>query len=467
MNAVSDISEAFGDDIRHLHGNLFRVRRALVRVAKPGLSVREGEIVYGNPRWFRNGRGDLEARGVESSKMEELRESIRSSGLDNPIRLRPIYGEDAHLEVVNGERRFRCIEGLCDENSRCYDSGAGDNAPASVVYEWIDCRIEDLDDKEALAIALKTNETSEVIGDQASIQVVKTLRDAGYDDQEVLKATGKSLSWLRETDRIISLDEVCLGHFEEDHITRKAAIQLALIENAEERIQILEGILSIARDRHSSKIRSLDKAVDDAEKKELISKSAAKVAMSIGDEEQAEELEAAGARAAKKAAKAKEERQKASSKPPKADVKDIKKVKASKAPEPHPAGSIHSVYLEKIQEIIENDGFDDEGDSLGVDVGILVAVSGVLEAIAAGEEDVASVLAIHCPLVNEDEISDEDEDEDGDEDEVSDEDEYGDEDEVSDEDDSYVDSVSDDEMDETPAELENEFSEAAFNEEFD
>jgi hypothetical protein len=448
------ISEAFGDDVLHLHGNLYRVKRRLVRVAKPGLSVRNGRIVYGNPRWFKNGRGEFEARGVESSKMDELKESIRGSGLDNPIRLRPIYGDDPHLEVVNGERRFRCIEELCEEDAKCRDSSSNEDGPASEVYESIDCRIEYLDDEDAIAIALKTNETSEVIGDQASIQVVRALRAASYDDQDILRATGKSLSWLRETDRIISLDEVCLGHFEEDRITRKAAIQLALIENAEERLEILESILKIARDRHSVKLNVLDKKVEEAEERELVNKSAAKVARSIGDEKQADKLDAAGNLAADKASKARADREKASSKTAKADMADIKKARNSKAPPPPP--SIESIYLDKIQEIIDNDGFDEDGDSMGVDVGVLVSVLGVLESMVSGDEDVASVLALHCPLVNEDEsLEDEDEDEEETEERAV------------DEDDPYADSSSDDGMEETPPELESEFSGMAREEDFD
>lgn len=451
MKIAIDVAEMFGEDVRHLHGNLFRVRRSRIRMARAGLAVRDGRLVYGNPRWFMNKEGSPEARGLESSKMEELRLSIQNSGLDNPIRLRPVEGDECFLEVVNGERRFRCIESLCDTDADCHDSAVGDKAPASEVYEWVDCRIEELDDREALGIALKTNETSEVIGDLASIQVVKTLRDAGYDDQDILIATGKSTSWLRETDRIIGLDEVCLGHFESDQITRKAALQLALIENAEDRIAVLESVVDLAKRRHESKLSKLGRNLQKAEAEEEVTAAAAKVAMEIGDEDEASELQANSRKASKKADKAREEHGKASSRPAKADARDVKKVSSPKKA-PQPAVSLVAEYLEMIESVIANEGFDSEGDSYGIDLDALTTVCGVVRAIAEGEEEIMDVLATHCPLPMDEEIAEEtDDDEIIDED--SDEDSEDDEEEMDEEQDSY----DEDYEAETPPELEKEF----------
>lgn len=475
MKIALDVAEMFGDDIKHLHGNLYRVRRSRIRMARAGLSVDNGRLVYGNPRWFVNKNGEREARGIESSKMDELKHSIQHSGLDNPIRLRPVESDENFLEIVNGERRFRCISMLCDEGSICHDAAVGDKATAEDVYEWVDCRIDRMDDCEALGVALKTNETSEVIGDLANIEVVKALRDAGYDDSEILKATGKSVSWLRETDRIIGLDEVCLDHFQRDQITRKAALQLALIENAEERISLLESIVSIARNRRESKIRQLDRQIDDAETKELINNAAAEVANKIGDEEQAERLAAAGRKAKKKMESAKGERERVSSKPAKADARDIKKVNSSKKSREEVDDSeseehLMSQYMEVIEQVIASQGFDEDGNSYGLDIGLLSVVGGVLGAIIMGLDNPMEVFAEHCPLVIEDEETEESEDdEDSDHDDESESDEYDDE-----ESEDYEEEESDllnsddedeeeeEEEDETPPELENEFRQASF-----
>jgi len=472
--ALDGVVDAFGDDIEHLHGNLFRVRRSRIRMAHAGVRVEQGRLVYGNPRWFLNRDGQPEARGiVEESKMDELRSSIQNSGLDNPIRLRPIVSDrESFLEIVNGERRFRCIERLCDDGSPCHDPSSAEMAPAEEVFEWVDCRIEQMDDRAALAVALKTNETSELIGDLASIEVVKAFRRAGHDDADILSATGKSVSWLRETDRIIGLDEVCLDCFEKDKITRKAALQLALIENAEERIGLLEEIISVARGRHESRIRSLDKQIEDAEAKALINNAAAEVAREVGEHEQAKKLSAAGDRAKKKVERARGEREKASARSPKADARDINRVRSPKALS---HSRIRSDYIELIEKIIDGEGFDENGDSLGIDLGMLGSVFGVLSAIMKGDDDAMAVLLEFCPSAVEDE-SDIQEEEDHDDDEIgdgesevldeSDEEESDDDDEDDDDDDEDDEDFEEDDWDEdeTPPELESEFRTAVINE---
>jgi len=450
-----DIASIFGDEVVHLHGNLYRARRSRIRMARSGLSVDNGKLVYGNPRWFVNGQGEMEARGTESSKMEELKESIQNSGLDNPIRLRPMEGEEAFLEVVNGERRFRCIEHLCDSDEMCRDSASGKQRKASSVYEWIDCRIEAMDDKTALGIALKTNETSEVIGDLASLQVVQAMRASGHDDQDILRATGKSLSWLRETDRIMSLDPKSLDHFHSDQITRKAAIQLALIENAEERISLLERIVEVARDRKSSRMKALDEAATKNEREGDIADAAAYAAEVGGDEKESKRLADKSVKAKKKAEKAKQELDRVSSKPAKADARDIKK---ASGPKPLAHAKIKSEYLEVIEGIIENEGFDEEGDSMGLDLGLLAAVAGILAAIMEGEEDSMSVISCHCAMEVDEEVVDAPDE--GEEEDSDDEDE-----EETAEDDSHIESDLDEDAEETPAELESEFREISCNEE--
>lgn len=438
-----DIPGMFGDDIVHLHGNLYRVRRARIQLAKSGLSVEAGKLIYGNPRWFTNDDGELEARGTDSSKMEELRASIQSSGLDNPLRLRPVEGEECYLEVVNGERRFRCLANLCESDDLCHDSASGDKAPASAVYEWIDCRIEVMDDKAALAVALKTNETSEVIGDLASLHVVKMLRESGHDDQDILRATGKSLSWLRETDKIMALDEVCLGHFRSDQITRKAAIQLALIKNTEERLNLLERIVEVAQGRKAARIKDLDRTVENAEAESDIADTASHLASLAGDEEESKDLAVKSGKAKEKAHNARKEREKVASKPAKADVRDIGK---AKGPKPLAHGTIKSEYVELIGQIIENEGFDDEGESLNLDLGLLSAVLGVLEAIMEGEDDAMSVLSCHCALEDIEDVQESEEDEDSEDEEGEDTNEDG-----------YGESIADEDADEATAEDESEF----------
>jgi hypothetical protein len=419
MKSVDRISEIFGDDVQHLHGNLFRAKRSKIRLAKPGLSVDDGKLVYGNPRWFVNKDGNPEAKGVEKGKMEELSNSIQDEGLENPIRLRvKENGKKSHLEVVNGERRFRCLDDLCEKNVPCFHPETGEQTPAGELYEWVDCRIEFMDDEMALRCALKPNETSEIIGDLASINVVKTLRQSGFDDQEILKATGKSISWLRETEKIIGLDDVCLGHFENEKINRQVALHLASIKDAEERIALLEKINESAMARHAEKVAQVDRKISNSSIEQECQETAAHLAEKEGDDDAAEEHKEKAAKAKKRAEDGVKERKKLSQKGSAATSKDVENVTKTAKPLSH--NKIQSVYMDLIEQIIAGEGLDENGDSLGINLEMLAAVSGVLSAIMEGNREAMEVLTEHCPLVMDDEefseIADESDDVDPDDD---------------------------------------------------
>lgn len=424
---IDRISEIFGADVQHLHGNLYRAKRSRIRLAKAGLTVEDGKLVYGNPRWFVNKDGNPEAKGIEKGKMEELSNSIQDEGLENPIRLRvKDQGKKSYLEVVNGERRFRCLEQLCEKDVPCFHPESGEQMPAAEMYEWVDCRIEFMDDEMALRCALKPNETSEIIGDLASINVVKTLRDSGFDDQEILRATGKSISWLRETEKIINLDEICLGHFENEKINRKVALHLASIQDAEERIALLEKINESAMARHAERVAEVDRKISKSEMDLECQEVAAELAEQDGDEEAAKSHKEKAAKAKKKKDDGIKEKKKLSSKGSVATSKDIEA--ASKSTKPLSHNKIQSVYMDLIEQILAAEGLDENGDSLGINLEMLLAVSGVLGAIMSGNREAMDVLAEHCPLVMDEEelseIVDESEQEDDDEDEEEEEDEY-------------------------------------------
>jgi len=462
---VSRISSIFGEDVQHLHGNLFRVKRGRIQLSKPGISCEDGQLVYGNPRWHTNKKGEQEARGMDKVGMEELRNSIQDEGLENPIRLRVIEGKKPFLQVINGERRFRCLEELCERNVPCFDCSMDEDRPASEIYEWVDCRIDFMDDKTALRVALKPNATSEVIGDAASIHVVKVLKESGFDDQEILKSTGKSISWLRETEKIIGLDEVCLQNFEQDKINRTVALHLALVENVDERLEMLQKIKESAEIRHSEKMKKIEEKKAKTDQEIEIEEAAAQLAKKYGDDEAAEMHSKKSEKAKKKAKEIEGEHKKAVSKPSKATSKDL----GVSSPLSHT--KIQALYIDLIATIIEGEGFDDEGNSYGLNLEMLAPVAEILKAIMQGNKEAMDVLLEHCALVvEEDEIeskeieSEEIESQgDDDDDQYEEEEEYEDEDQ--DEDEQYEEEIADE--DDTPMELEREFEEAAMNDEED
>jgi len=59
-------------------------------------------------------RGDNDRTEFDAAALAELAESIKTSGLDQPITIRPIENGAAKYEIVAGERRYRatCLAGL-------------------------------------------------------------------------------------------------------------------------------------------------------------------------------------------------------------------------------------------------------------------------------------------------------------------------------------------------------------------
>jgi hypothetical protein len=458
---VEKISSIFAGEAQHLHGNLFRIKRDRIKLSRPGISSQNGGLVYGNPRWHLNKAGEQEAKGMDSATMEELRNSIQDEGLENPIRLRVMeVGKKSFFEVVNGERRFRCLEELCERNLNCFDSSVDRDRPASEIYEWVDCRVDFMDDKKALRVALKPNSTSEVIGEAASIHIVKTLKESGFDDQEILKLTGKSLPWLRETEKIIGLDKVCLEHFEQDKINRTVALHLAVVENVDERLELLQKIKDSAEIRHYQKMRKVDDKRAKNQHEIECETAASELSKKYGDDKSAEAHSANSKKAKKKAAALDGEREKLSSRPAKATAKDLD----VSGPLTH--NKIKSLYLDLISSILEGQGFDEDGNSYGVNLEFIAAVAGVLNAIMSGKKGAMDVLLEHCPIVIEDEYDQDQDEEEADQvhSEGDDEDEdYEEEEEEEEEENEYEEEIGDE--DETPVELEKEFEACANDEE--
>jgi hypothetical protein len=445
---ASRIQEEFKGEVVHVSGNMFRVKRGIIEFAKAGISSVDGKLVYGNPRWFVNGEGRSEAKGIENSKMDELKHSIRDRGVDHPVRLRVTEDRDgkSFLEVVNGERRLRAIDELCESGIDCMDALSGGSRPAKDVYEWVECRVEHMDDAMALCCALQLNETGEIIGDNANVNVVKVLRESGYDDQEILKATGKSLSWLREMDQLISLDEVCLKHYQSDVINKRVALRLALIKDVEERVSRLEKIKQAAEERHLEKVRQTrqkaEKAMDEANMAELddFAQSMDDLESEPAGKKKSDKL----SKAIKKAEKAEKELEEVSAKKKKATSKDADRAEGSSKPLSH--AKISSKLLSPIQKLIKNDGSSEDGD---FDVASLMLIQAILEAILSGESDIMDILGEHCAV------------EQGESEALDSEISAADDDDEDEDENSYVEASDDDDADEEEEEEEEEESEAA------
>ena len=130
--------------IQHIERDLYRVRLDEVKFAEGSESE---ALSFRNPRCI---LGSTNPKGFSREEMTELREAIRTEGLKQPILLRwiEIDGE-RNIQCIGGERRCRCIRKLVADNEQCWDAAEETFKPAAELYQYVDARINNLDDASA------------------------------------------------------------------------------------------------------------------------------------------------------------------------------------------------------------------------------------------------------------------------------------------------------------------------------
>lgn len=372
-------------DIIHLQGNLHRVKTSLLSYAD-----KSNDFSFFNPRHILD---SSKPAGFSRQEMAELRESIRTQGLENPIIARWIEKEGQKvLQLVCGERRKRCIDKLIFENVDCYDPFTGTWVPAKQLYEYIDCRINNIDNKTAYAYAFSENETSVGIGDAATVSLVKYFRDNGLSDTEILQITSKSNSWLRETDLILTLDSNTFQSLINNEINRVSALKLVEIKDLDVRNTVLENSKSFAIKRLEEVKVKLKNDLENAESKLEVAKSLVTESEILGNPNQdiintVNKLET-------KVIEKKSEIQEAEETIPKVTSKDIhnaKKELNNSESKSLTWSKIKKYWHGPINEIIKNNN----EVPLEVNINDVYLIRDVLKAIEIGERDIISILQNH------------------------------------------------------------------------
>ena len=147
---------------------------------------------------------------------------------------------------MDGERRIRSVLKLINEKAEVYDPVNQKYVPAIEKYSKIIVRIEEMDEKTAISRAFCSNDRSVAIGEAATVMMVKKLRICNVSDEEICKITGLSMSWLRETEKLISLDDVTFMALSSEKINRTLALKLSDL-HGEDRLEKLSGLLDAAQ----------------------------------------------------------------------------------------------------------------------------------------------------------------------------------------------------------------------------
>lgn len=310
------------DAVAQLYRDLYLVKSNLIRYADGEMEINGVQFI--NPRCTVVNGKPL-AKGMDRSKMEEIRESIRTQGLKHPLILygKPT-GHQAFL-LLSGERRKRSLDKLIADKTPCFNPETGGMVPANELYEHIECRITSIPDLKALyKEAFTINETSEDIGESAVVSLVKQWKDSEMSDEDILEITNKSVTWLRDTLAIISLDEKCYSAFLDETINRTVAIALSEEKDDRKRQTRLAEVNRLSAERLKASIADANRELEEAEQEAEIAKVNAEIATSQSERKDT-------LRKVKKADEkvaAKEEKVKSlTSRRVKAGSKDLEKVK--------------------------------------------------------------------------------------------------------------------------------------------
>ncbi|MBU1002476.1 MAG: ParB/RepB/Spo0J family partition protein [Proteobacteria bacterium] len=169
-------------------------------------------------------------RDFEEGSLNELAVSIRTSGILQPILVRPIQGEEFLYELVAGERRWRASQ-IAEQTEM----------PAIV---------RQLDDKETLAIALIENLQREDLNPIEEAMGLKRLQEQfDLTQEDLAERVGKSRSAIANTLRLTQLPEAIQMDIRRGNMSAGHGRSLLAVSEAEPqeefRMRILDKGLSV------------------------------------------------------------------------------------------------------------------------------------------------------------------------------------------------------------------------------
>jgi hypothetical protein len=221
------------------------------------------EIAFANDpkKKFSNPRKSLpnKVQGMDEDSLGELRESIKSEGLQNPptVRIVPGLPKGKTVELIRGERRVCCLLDLVADNAKemCYDPETRKWVRPKDLYEQIICHVVECDDLMANKIAFSDNDQAIGIGDACTVAYIRKLKQDNLSRDDIMRITGKKESWLRDEESLLTLDDECFDAFVEGEINRTIALELVEVRE-DQRHSELTQIKEFSLIRQQAKIQT-------------------------------------------------------------------------------------------------------------------------------------------------------------------------------------------------------------------
>ncbi|HHV46448.1 MAG TPA: ParB/RepB/Spo0J family partition protein [Tissierellia bacterium] len=185
---------------------------------------------------------DQPRKEFEKESLEELRDSIKKYGIIQPIVVRKISGK---YEIIAGERRWR--------------------AAKEANLDKVPCIIKEVDDMEAIKIALIENIQRQDLNPIEEANAFKALMDNfSLTQEEVAEAVGKSRSYIANTIRLLNLDKEILDYVSQGKISAGHGKALLSVKNKKERLDIAKAIVD-----KNLNVRDTEKLVSRSKSKKI------------------------------------------------------------------------------------------------------------------------------------------------------------------------------------------------------
>lgn len=179
-------------------------------------------VVMLRPEQIRSGRFQPRAM-INESGLEELKASIKRSGLIEPIVVRPV--ERGMYELVAGERRLRASQAL-----------GMPEVPALV---------KTLSDQEAVEVSIVENAQRENLNPiEEARGYARLLEEFGYTQEDVAASVGKDRTTIANTLRLLTLPEEIRAGLSDGALTMGHAKALLGVEDRNRQVELYQRIAS-------------------------------------------------------------------------------------------------------------------------------------------------------------------------------------------------------------------------------
>lgn len=335
----------------------------------------------------------------DSETMDDLRRSIKEMGLMHPltVRIQTQGDEVVDIELISGERRFRSLQWLVENEEEVYDRDRDCMVPASELYSHVPCCVHyNIDDEKALRLACDENGKTKSLSNAEDVALVERLVKMDYTTEQIIAITGQHASWVSHTVNFRKrLPAKAFEMLLNNKLARSVAVQM-LGFSEEDRESLLNAAIEHEAEITSQKLQEVEEELQEVEEQEELASWDENKALQEGDSQAIDNAKKQKAKIEKKKGKVANKKKKLEEDSGVISQGDLqagaRKVNLnSKTPKQLTRQDISSL-IEKIDEWIDAGEYYDDHYKQEVGQDILQTVKVVALAIAEGERDPAIII---------------------------------------------------------------------------